>query len=163
MYLIAGTDAAKIDAALARLRARAEAEGGPGSLEDYSPASGSSAGPDADALLAAIPANTPLGQPSTRLIDFCAEEPSKHSLSDGSCALPLSTSSQVGVEPMSLIAITITAEANASASASTTASARQPPLGFWSVLAGGGGGGGGCAGSPAGVGVPLASMFRVPF
>jgi DNA polymerase III subunit delta len=56
VYLIAGTDAAKIDAALARLRARAEAEGGPGSLEDYSPAPGSTAGPDADALLAAIPA-----------------------------------------------------------------------------------------------------------
>jgi DNA polymerase-3 subunit delta len=55
-YLIAGTDAAKIDAALARLRARAEAEGGPGALEDYSPPPGSSGGPDADALLGAIPA-----------------------------------------------------------------------------------------------------------
>ncbi len=55
-YLIAGTDAAKLDAALARLRARAEAEGGQGSLESYSPPPGSSAGPDADALLAAIPA-----------------------------------------------------------------------------------------------------------
>jgi DNA polymerase III subunit delta len=55
-YLIAGTDAAKIDAALARLRARAEAEGGPGSLEAYSPPPGSSAGPDADGLLGAIPA-----------------------------------------------------------------------------------------------------------
>jgi len=55
-YLIAGTDVAKLDAALARLRARAEAEGGQGSLESYSPPPGSSAGPDADALLAAIPA-----------------------------------------------------------------------------------------------------------
>jgi DNA polymerase-3 subunit delta len=55
-YLIAGTDAAKIDAALGRLRARAESEGGPGALEAFVPAVGSSAGPDADALLAAIPA-----------------------------------------------------------------------------------------------------------
>ena len=36
-YLIAGTDAAKIDAALARLRARAEREGGPGALEVFPP------------------------------------------------------------------------------------------------------------------------------
>lgn len=55
-YLIAGTDAAKIDAALARLRARAEAEGGQGSLESFAPAPGSSAGPDGAALLAAVPA-----------------------------------------------------------------------------------------------------------
>jgi DNA polymerase III subunit delta len=55
-YLIAGTDEAKLASALARLRARAEAEGGAGSLEDFSPAPGSSAGPDAEALLAAIPA-----------------------------------------------------------------------------------------------------------
>ena len=55
-YLIAGTDVAKLDAALARLRARAEAEGGPGALESFSPPPGSSAGPDADGLVAAIPA-----------------------------------------------------------------------------------------------------------
>jgi len=55
-FLIAGTDAAKIDAAVARLRARAEAEGGAGALESFAPAPGSSAGPDADALIAAIPA-----------------------------------------------------------------------------------------------------------
>ena len=54
-YLIAGTDEAKLGETLARLRARAEAEGGPGSLEAFSPPPGSSAGPDADALLAAIP------------------------------------------------------------------------------------------------------------
>jgi DNA polymerase-3 subunit delta len=54
-YLIAGTDVAKIDAALLRLRQRAEAEGGPGALESFSPPPGSSAGPDADGLLAAIP------------------------------------------------------------------------------------------------------------
>ena len=55
-YLIAGTDVAKIDAVLARLRARAEAEGGPGALESFAPPAGSTAGPDADALIAAIPA-----------------------------------------------------------------------------------------------------------
>lgn len=55
-YLIAGTDAAKLDATLARLRARAEAEGGPGSLESFSPPPGASAGPDAEGLVASIPA-----------------------------------------------------------------------------------------------------------
>ncbi|MDX6583495.1 MAG: polymerase subunit delta [Solirubrobacterales bacterium] len=55
-YLIAGTDAAKLDAALARLRARAEAEGGQGALESFAAAPGSTAGPDAEALIAAIPA-----------------------------------------------------------------------------------------------------------
>lgn len=55
-YLIAGTDAAKIDAALARLRARAESEGGPGALQvfDAQP----QGGPDAEALVAAVPAMT---------------------------------------------------------------------------------------------------------
>jgi DNA polymerase-3 subunit delta len=55
-YLIAGTDVAKLDAALARLRSRAEAEGGPGALESFAPPVGSSAGPDADSLIAALPA-----------------------------------------------------------------------------------------------------------
>ena len=55
-YLIAGTDEAKIDAALGRLRARAEAEGGAGALEDFSPPPGSGAAPDAEALAAAVPA-----------------------------------------------------------------------------------------------------------
>jgi DNA polymerase III subunit delta len=54
-YLIAGTDVAKLDATLLRLRGRAEAEGGPGALESFSPPPGSNAGPDADGLLAAIP------------------------------------------------------------------------------------------------------------
>ena len=54
-YLIAGTDVAKIDAALLRLRKRAEAESGPGALESFSPPPGSTAGPDADGLLAALP------------------------------------------------------------------------------------------------------------
>lgn len=52
-YLIAGTDAAKIDEVVARLRARAEAEGG---LESF-PAQ-PSGGPDAAALVQAIPAMT---------------------------------------------------------------------------------------------------------
>ena len=43
-YLIAGTDEAKLDATLARLRARAESEGGAGALHSFSPPPGS-AGP----------------------------------------------------------------------------------------------------------------------
>jgi DNA polymerase-3 subunit delta len=54
-YLIAGTDEAKIAEARARLRARAEAEGPESGLELFEPAEGRGA-PDADALLAAIPA-----------------------------------------------------------------------------------------------------------
>ena len=53
-YLIAGTDEGKIGAALSRLRARAEREGGPGALESFAPPAGGQA-PDADALIAAIP------------------------------------------------------------------------------------------------------------
>jgi DNA polymerase-3 subunit delta len=51
-YLIAGSDEAKIGAARERLRGRAEAEGGAGALEVFEPAGG--AGPDADALSAAV-------------------------------------------------------------------------------------------------------------
>lgn len=53
-YLIAGSDGAKIEAALQRLRRRAESEGG--ELELFAPPPGSSAGPDPEALLGAIPA-----------------------------------------------------------------------------------------------------------
>jgi DNA polymerase-3 subunit delta len=53
-YLIAGTDEGKIGAVLARLRARAEHEGGPGALESFGPGEGERA-PDVDALIAAIP------------------------------------------------------------------------------------------------------------
>ena len=53
-YLIAGTDEGKIDAALSRLRARAEREGGPGALESFTPEAGQGP-PDADALIVAIP------------------------------------------------------------------------------------------------------------
>jgi DNA polymerase III delta subunit len=53
-YLIAGSDEAKIEAALSRLRARAEREGGPGALEALEDGDGGP--PDADALIASIPA-----------------------------------------------------------------------------------------------------------
>jgi DNA polymerase-3 subunit delta len=52
-YLIAGADEGKIDAALSRLRKRAEREGGPGALEVFGAAD---APPDAEALVEAIPA-----------------------------------------------------------------------------------------------------------
>jgi DNA polymerase III subunit delta len=55
LYLIAGTDGAKIDATRSRLRARAEREGGVGALEIFEPGEGRGM-PDHEALLAAIPA-----------------------------------------------------------------------------------------------------------
>jgi len=55
LYLIAGSDGAKIDATRARLRARAEGDGGAGALEVFEPSEGRGA-PDHEALLAAIPA-----------------------------------------------------------------------------------------------------------
>jgi len=55
LYLIAGTDGAKIDATRARLRARAERDGGAAALQVFEPGEGRGA-PDHEALLAAIPA-----------------------------------------------------------------------------------------------------------
>jgi DNA polymerase-3 subunit delta len=55
LYLIAGTDQAKIEATRARLRARAEREGGAAALETFEPREGAGA-PDHEALLNAIPA-----------------------------------------------------------------------------------------------------------
>jgi DNA polymerase-3 subunit delta len=55
LYLIAGTDGAKIDATRGRLRARAEREGGAAALEVFEPGEGKGM-PDHEALLAAIPA-----------------------------------------------------------------------------------------------------------
>ncbi|HYQ78097.1 MAG TPA: DNA polymerase III subunit delta [Solirubrobacterales bacterium] len=55
LYLIAGSDGAKIDATRARLRARAEREGGEAALEVFEPGEGRGM-PDHEALLAAIPA-----------------------------------------------------------------------------------------------------------
>ncbi len=55
LYLIAGTDGAKIDATRSRLRARAERDGGPASLRVFEPSEGRGS-PDHEELLAAIPA-----------------------------------------------------------------------------------------------------------
>jgi DNA polymerase-3 subunit delta len=55
LFLIAGTDQAKIDATRARLRVRAEREGGSAALEVFEPGEGRGM-PDHEALLAAIPA-----------------------------------------------------------------------------------------------------------
>lgn len=55
LYLIAGSDGAKIDATRSRLRARAEREGGAAALEVFEPGEGKGM-PDQEALLAAIPA-----------------------------------------------------------------------------------------------------------
>jgi DNA polymerase-3 subunit delta len=55
LYLIAGSDGAKIDATRSRLRARAEREGGSAALEVFEPGEGRGI-PDHEALLAAIPA-----------------------------------------------------------------------------------------------------------
>jgi DNA polymerase-3 subunit delta len=54
LYLISGDDTAKIDATRARLRARAEREGGAAALEVFD--GGSGGAPDHEAFLAAIPA-----------------------------------------------------------------------------------------------------------
>ena len=55
LYLIAGTDEAKIDATRSRLRARAEGDGGVAALEVFESGEGRGA-PDHEAVLAAIPA-----------------------------------------------------------------------------------------------------------
>jgi DNA polymerase-3 subunit delta len=55
LYLIAGSDGAKIDATRSRLRARAEREGGSAALEVFEPGEGRGM-PDHEALLATIPA-----------------------------------------------------------------------------------------------------------
>jgi DNA polymerase-3 subunit delta len=60
LYLIAGTDEAKIDATRARLRARAEGEAGPAALEVFEPGEGRGM-PDHEALLAAVPAMSLMG------------------------------------------------------------------------------------------------------
>jgi len=60
LYLIAGTDGAKIDATRSRLRARAEREGGDAALEVFEPGEGKGM-PDHEALLAAIPAMSLMG------------------------------------------------------------------------------------------------------
>jgi DNA polymerase-3 subunit delta len=54
LYLIAGTDGAKVDATRARLRSRAESEGGAAALEVFE--GEGRAAPDHEALLATLPA-----------------------------------------------------------------------------------------------------------
>jgi DNA polymerase III subunit delta len=54
-YLVAGSDEAKIHATRLRVRARAEKEGGPAALAVFEPGEGRTS-PDAEALVAAIPA-----------------------------------------------------------------------------------------------------------
>jgi len=68
LYLIAGTDSAKIEATRSRLRARAEREGGPGALEVFEPVEGRGM-PDHEALLAAIPAMSLVGSRRYLLAD----------------------------------------------------------------------------------------------
>jgi DNA polymerase III subunit delta len=68
LYLIAGTDGAKIDAARGRLRARAEAEGGSAALEVFEPGEGRGM-PDHEALLAAIPTMSLIGSRRYLLAD----------------------------------------------------------------------------------------------
>jgi DNA polymerase-3 subunit delta len=60
LYLIAGSDGAKIDATRSRLRARAEREGGAAALEVFEASEGKGM-PDHEALLAAIPAMSLMG------------------------------------------------------------------------------------------------------
>src|SRR4051812_19333630 len=60
LYLIAGSDDSKIDATRARLRARAEGEGGSAALEVFEPGEGRGM-PDQEALLAAVPTMSLMG------------------------------------------------------------------------------------------------------
>ena len=66
-YLIAGDDGAKLDAALSRLRARAEREGGSGALESF--LGSGAAGPDVDAVIGAMPAISLMSQRRYLLAD----------------------------------------------------------------------------------------------
>jgi DNA polymerase III subunit delta len=68
LYLIAGTDTAKIDATRARLRTRAEAEGGAAALEVFEPGEGRGM-PDHEALLGSIPAMSLVGSRRYLLAD----------------------------------------------------------------------------------------------
>jgi DNA polymerase III subunit delta len=68
LYLIAGTDGARIDATRARLKARAESEGGSGALEVFEAAEGRGA-PDHEALLGSLPAMSLTGSRRYLLAD----------------------------------------------------------------------------------------------
>jgi DNA polymerase-3 subunit delta len=68
LYLIAGSDGAKIDATRARLRERAEREGGAAALEVFEPEEGRGM-PDHDGLLGAIPAMSLIDSRRYLLVD----------------------------------------------------------------------------------------------
>ena len=68
LYLIGGSDGAKIDATRGRLRARAEREGGAAALEVFEPGEGRGM-PDHEALLMAIPAMSLIGSRRYLLAD----------------------------------------------------------------------------------------------
>lgn len=68
LYLIAGTDGAKIDATRARLRARAERETGSDALQVFEPGEGRGM-PDHEALLAALPAMSLMDSRRYLLVD----------------------------------------------------------------------------------------------
>jgi len=68
LYLIAGTDGAKIDSTRSRLRARAEREGGAAALEVFEPGEGRGM-PDYEALLMAIPAMSLMDSRRYLLVD----------------------------------------------------------------------------------------------
>jgi DNA polymerase-3 subunit delta len=91
-YLIAGTDSSKIDAALARLRERALSEGGEGALETFSPADGQGP-PDAEGLVAALPALSLLGSRRYLLADRVERWSAKQAglVADAVAALPPDT------------------------------------------------------------------------
>jgi DNA polymerase-3 subunit delta len=70
-----GTDEGKIDAALSRLRARAEREGGPGTLESFGAGDGP---PDAEALIAAVPSMSLMAERRYLLADGVERWTAKH-------------------------------------------------------------------------------------
>jgi len=79
-YLIVGTDEGKIDAALARLRARAEREGGPGGLESFG---SGEAPPDHEALIAAIPSMSLMAERRYLIADGVERWTAKQALAVG--------------------------------------------------------------------------------
>lgn len=89
LYLIAGTDGAKIDETRARLRARAEHDGGAASLRVFEPGEGRGA-PDHDAFLAAIPAMSLTESRRYLLVDGveCWRDPQLDAVAGALGALP---------------------------------------------------------------------------
>lgn len=87
-YLLSGDDDAKLSAALARLRERAEREGGPGGLEVFEAAG--STGPDAEAIAGSIPALSLTAERRYLLADGVDRWKAAHvgTLSAGLAAMP---------------------------------------------------------------------------